>query len=172
MLLAERYARATLSGNLRNDELHHAPEVLMAVALAGGFSASLIRLKYAIEAPSYRRVLDEWTWIVSGKAKLRTWPEHVRIDSVAHYSLRYWLNSVCPACTKHGKVKVLGAPVLSEQDCPLCLGTGQAELRCDRTIRDYVRDMIEELDAYVRRGMFRANKKLRSDREDAEAKMA
>lgn len=170
MLLAERYARATLSGNLRNDALHTAPEVLMAVALAGGFSSQLIRLKYGIEAPMYRRVLDEWTWLVSGKAGRRTWPENIDLTAVAHFSLRYWLNSVCPACTGHGKIKVLGAPVLSEKDCPLCLGSGHTELRCHGTIRDYVRDMIEELDAYVRRGMFRANKKLRSDREDAEAR--
>jgi len=170
MNLAERYARATLSGNLRNDELHHAPEVLMAVALAGGFSSKLIRLKYGNDAPSYRRVLDEWSWLVSTKASLRSWPEHVRVDSVAHYSLRYWLNSVCPACTGHGKVKVLGAPVLSEKDCPLCRGTGQTELRCDGAIRDYVRDMIEELQRYLERGVFRARKKLRSDREDAQAR--
>jgi hypothetical protein len=172
MSLAERYACATLSGNLRNDALHTAPEVLMAVALAGGFSSKIIRLKYALDAPSYRRTLDEWTWMVSRKAGLRSWPEHVRVDSVAHFSLRYWLNSVCPACTGHGKVKELGAPVLSERDCPLCQGTGKAELRCDKTIRDYVLDMVEELEAYERRGMFRANKKLRSDREDAEVKMA
>jgi hypothetical protein len=172
MLLAERYARATLSGNLRNDALHTAPEVLMAVALAGGFSSQLIRLKFGIEAPSYRRVLEEWTWLVSGKAVRRTWPDHISPDRVAYQSLRYWLNSVCPACTGHGKVKVLGAPVLSEKDCPLCSGSGKTELRCEFRLRDYVLDMVEELDAYVRRGMFRANKKLRSDREDADAKLA
>jgi hypothetical protein len=171
MILAERYARATISGNLRNDALHHTPDVLMAVALAGGFSSQLIRLKFGNEAPSYRRVLHEWTWLVSTKAVRRTWPDHIPVDAVAHYSLRYWLNSVCPACTSHGKVKELGAPVLSERDCPLCGGSGQAELRCDTRLRDYVLDMIEELEAYVRRGVFRAKKKMRSDREDAEARL-
>jgi hypothetical protein len=170
MSLAERYARATQSGNLRNDELHVTTDVLMAMALSSNFGSLLVRVKYANDATLYRRLLDQWTWIVSNKALRRTWPDHIPVDKVAFLSLRRWLNSVCPACTGHGKVKELGAPVLSERDCPLCQGKGETELRCDSRVRDYVLDMVEELELDVLRAVQRAKKKLRSDREDAEGK--
>lgn len=172
MELAERYARATLSGNLRSDELHVTTDVLAAMALSSHFGALLVRVKYCNDAGSYRRLLDKWTWVVSCKAGRRAWPAHIPVDKVAYLSLRRWLNSVCPACTGVGKVKVLGAPVLSEKDCPLCLGTGQTELRCNPAIRDYVLDMVEELEDDLRRSVQRARKKLRSAREDADAKLA
>lgn len=172
MSLAERYARATRSGNLRNDELHVTPEVLMAMALSSRFGGLLARVKYANDAASYRQLLHQWTWIVSAKAVRRNWPEHIPVDKVAFLSLRRWIDSVCPACTGHGKVKVLGAPVLSERDCPLCQGSGQTELRCDARMRDYVLDMIEELQGDFLKSCVRAKKKLRSDREDVEAKLA
>lgn len=170
MSLAERYARATISGNLRNDELHVGADVLMAVAMSSTFGALLIRVKYANDTSSYKRLLDQWTWIVSTKAVRRTWPIHLPIDKIAFLSLHRWLNSVCPACTGRKQVTVLGAPVLSGRDCALCRGTGQTELRCNPAIRDYVLDMVDELQMDVDRAVTRAKKKLRSDREDAEAR--
>lgn len=171
MNLAERYARATLSGNLRNDALHVGTDVLMAVAMSSNFGALLIRVKYANDVSSYRRLEQQWTWIVSTKALRRNWPTHIPIDKIAYLSLRRWINSVCPACTGLKQVKVLGAPVLSERDCPLCHGTGTTELRCNPALRDYVLDMVEELEADLLRSVARARKKLRSDREEAEARL-
>jgi hypothetical protein len=170
MSLAERYARATLSGNLRNDALHVGADVLMAVAMSSNFGALLMRVKFGHDTSSYYRLEQQWTWIVSTKALRRNWPAHIPIDKVAYLSLRRWLSSVCPACTGLKHVKVLGAPVLSERACPVCHGTGETELRCNPAIRDYVLDMIEELEADVNRAVARARKKLRSGREDAEEK--
>jgi hypothetical protein len=171
MSLAERYARATISGNLRNDALHVGADVLMAVAMSTNFGALLIRVKYANDVSSYRRLLDQWTWIVSTKAVRRTWPVHIAIDKVAFLSLHRWINSLCPACTGLKRVKVLGAPVLAERDCPLCRGSGQTELRCNPALRDYVLDMVEELQMDMDRAVARARKKMRSDREDAETRL-
>ena len=171
MTIAERYARATISGNLRNDELHSVTDVLAAMALSGDFGGRLARVKYANDTSSYRRLLHEWTWIVSTKADLRGWPEHIKVNTVAYLSLRHWLSSMCPACTGLKRIKVLGAPVLSERDCPVCRGSGDVELRCDLRVRDYVLDMVEEVDSHFRNSMARASRKLRSDREDAAAKL-
>lgn len=171
MTIAERYARATLSGNLRNDMLHVGADVLMAVAMSSNFGALLMRVKFAHDARIFRRVLDQWTWIVSTKALRRNWPEHIPIDKVAFLSLRRWINSVCPACTGLKRITVLGAPVLSERDCPVCRGSGTTELRCNPAIRDYVLDMVEELEADVQRSASRASKRLRNDREDTNAKL-
>jgi hypothetical protein len=171
MSLAERYARATISGNLRNDALHVGADVLMAVAMSSNFGAMLMRVKFANDVGSYRALLDQWTWIVSTKALRRNWPLHIPIDKVAFLSLHRWISSVCPACTGLKHVKILGAPVLAERACPVCHGTGETELRCNPAIRDYVLDMIEELEADMQRSVARARKKLRSDREEAETKL-
>jgi hypothetical protein len=172
MSLAERYARAAISGNLRNDALHVTPDVLAAMALSGRFGAMLVRVKYCNDASCYYRLLHQWTWIVSTKALRRNWPVQIPIDKVAYLSLRRWINSVCPACTGLGYIKELGAPVLSDRACRLCKGTGQVELRCNPAIRDYVLDMVDELETDMLRAVIRAKKKLRSRREDAEAKLA
>jgi hypothetical protein len=172
MSLAERYSRAAISGNLRNDELHGATDVLAAMALSGTFGAMLVRVKYCNDVGSYHRLLHQWTWIVSTRALRRNWPEHIPINTVAYMSLRRWLNSVCPACTGLGYIKELGAPVLSDRPCKLCKGTGVTELRCEMRVRDYVLDMVDELETDMLRAVTRAKKKLRSAREDADAKMA
>jgi hypothetical protein len=161
-----------LSGNLRNDALHNVTDVLAAMALSGSLSGRLARVKFANDASGFKRLLDEWTWIVSTKAVRRAWPEHVQVDTVAYLSLRHWMSSVCPACTGLKHVKVLGAPVLSERDCPACRGTGEVELRCEPRLRDYVLDMVEEVDGAFRNGMARASKKLRRASEDADAELA
>jgi hypothetical protein len=167
MSLAERYARATLSGNLRNDALHNVTDVLAAMALSGGLSGRLVRVKFANDWSGYKRLLDHWTWIVSEKAVRRTWPDHIPVDTVAHLSLRHWLCSICPACTGLKRIKVLGAPVLAERDCPVCRGTGMVELRCEPRLRDYVLDMVEEVDGAFRNGMARASRKLSRRSETA-----
>jgi hypothetical protein len=172
MSLVQRYTRATLSSNLRNDELHVTPDVLAAMALSSNFGGLLARAKYGLDAGSFRRLLDKWTWIVSTKAVRRNWPLHIPIDKVAYLSLRRWINSACPVCEGTGHTKVPGAPARSDRDCKACRGSGRTELRCNVAIRDYVLDMVEELESDLLCSAARARKKLRSDSEDAAAKLA
>lgn len=160
MTLAERYVRAVGSGNLKSDEFHYDTDVLAAMALSSSFGGLLFRAKYFNDATSYRRLLAQWTWIVSAKAGRRAWPVHVPIDKVAYLSLKRWMNSVCPACTGRKQETIFNTPTLSAKNCSLCDGTGQTELRCNPAIRDYVLDMVEELYDDERRAGARAKKKL------------
>lgn len=161
--LSERYTHAVASHNLRNDELHHAPEVLMAVALSSPYGGLLLRAKYLNDPVAVRRLQAHWTWIVSTKAGRRAWPLHVPIDKIAYLSMVRWLNDTCPACTGRKKVTIFNTPSLSDKDCPLCNGSGKSELRCNAAIRDYVLDMIEELAGDERKAAARAAKKLGPD---------
>lgn len=158
--LAQRYVRAVGSSNLKNDELHFDTDVLAAAALSSKFGGLLFRVKYFNDAASYKRLLDQWTWIVSAKAIRRNWPDNVDIKGVAFLSLQRWLNSVCPACTGRKNETIFNTPALSDKACRVCDGTGEAPLRCSPKIRDFVLDMIEELTADERKAGARAKKKL------------
>lgn len=160
MGIAQRYARAAGSDDLTNDELHVHPDVLAAVALSSTFGALLFRVKYLNDVASYRRLRDQWTWIVSCKAQLRTWPDRIPVDRIAGLSLDRWLNSTCPACTGRKQEKIFGTPHLSSQSCRVCDGSGEAPLRVDQRWRDYVLDMVEELTADEHKAAARARKKL------------
>ena len=159
-MLAERYAHAVGSHNLKNDSLHSDTDVLMAVALSSPYGGLLLRAKYQNDATAYRKLRDHWTWVVSTKAQRRDWPVHIPIDTVARVSLRVWAFDNCPACTGRKKETIFNTPSLSDKDCPLCKGTGTQELRCDPSLRDYVLDMIEELHGATRTALARAARKM------------
>lgn len=158
--LSQRYARAVGSGNLKCDSEHFDTDVLAAVALSSRFGGLLFRVKYFNEAASYTRLLHQWTWIVSTKAARRAWPTHVPVDKVAAISLARWLNSVCPACMGRKHEAIFNTPALSDKACRVCEGSGQAPLRVDPRVRDYVLDMIEEIAEMERTAASRAAKKL------------
>jgi hypothetical protein len=163
MGLVQRYAHAAGSGNLKNDALHHAPDVLAAVALSSDYGGMLFRAKYQNDLAAYQRLLHHWTWIVSCKALRRSWPEHIPINKVALISLNRWISNVCPACTGRRLETIFNTPHLSDKACRLCDGSGEAPLRVDERWRDYVLDMIEELTADEYKAAARAAKKLGRD---------
>lgn len=164
--VTRRYTRAVGSGNLKNDAWHYDPEVIMAVALSSTHGGLLFRAKYGNDPTAYRQLRDKWTWIVSTKAVRRKWPLHVPIDKVARISLRLWANDVCPACTGRRQQTIFNTPSLSGKDCPLCNGSGKAELRCDQSLRDYVLDMIEDLFHDERLAGARGARKLGKENND------
>ena len=159
VILAQRYARAAISGNLKNDEYHYDTDVLAAMALSSTYGGLLFRVKYCYDAASYHQLLAKWTWIVSTKAVRRKWPDNTPIDKIASLSLNRWLNSVCPACTGRKNETIFNTPTLSDKECRLCNGTGETELRCNPRIRDFVLDMIEELFCDQRKAAERAIRK-------------
>lgn len=165
MGLIQRYVRAVGSGNLKNDALHGDTDVLAAMALSSHFGGLLARVKYFNDHASYYRLLEQWTVIVAAKAARRSWPEHVPVGKVAYLSLTRWISCLCPACTGVGKLKVFNAPLRADQDCPVCNGSGETELRCDPRLRDYILDMVEELTMDEHRAAERARRKLQSARD-------
>lgn len=158
--LAQKYARAAGSGNLKNDDYHFDTDVVGAMALTSTYGGLLFRVKYCNDAASYEKLLHRWTWVVSTKAMRRKWPAHVAVDKVASLSLNRWLNSVCHACTGRKQTAIFNTSTLSAKNCHVCNGTGEAPLRCNAALRDYVLDMIEVLHADINKAGARAKKKL------------
>jgi len=172
MSIAEKYARATISSNLRDDAHHHNTESLAAVALSdpdkiNGIGHLLMRVKVANDASSYPALSVKWTVIVESKSINRKWPSHVVAHKVAKASLDHFLNDRCPICTGIGHLPLAGAsrPVLSDDPCPACNGQGTRALECNARTLDYVQSMVETLHDLMRHAAGRAMQKLSNDME-------
>ena len=161
--IAQQYAKATQSSNLKSDEHHFETDKLAAMALSGGIGNLLFRVKYASDVTSYNALLESWTAIVIKKAGLRQWPKHITPQKVASKSLAYWLNDVCEECTGRGFQQVTNTPILSETECKVCRGTTKKPLACEANWRVYIEDMVDELNGMAAHAGARAMKKLASE---------
>jgi hypothetical protein len=174
--LAQQYARATQSSNLKSDEYHFETDKLAAVALIGRVDANgspdalrrmgtlMFRVKYSNDATSYPRLLLEWTDVVLGKAEGRGWPKDVSAKKIARLSLDYWQNDVCPACNGRGALPVRHVPnVLSDDACPACSGTAKRPIEAKHNLIQYVTDMVECIEEMTRYAGSQAMRKLASD---------
>jgi hypothetical protein len=161
--IIESYSRATQSSNLRDDEHHHQTEKLAAVALSSELGAKLFRVKYGNDATSYHALLAAWKDKVEKKAGLRHWPKHITAHKVAEMSLRHWLNDVCEPCSGKGFEVIPGSPMLSDAPCKACKGDGKRALVCEENWRDFITDMIEDLDEMARGAASNAMKRLAND---------
>lgn len=161
---AKQYSRAIHSSNLKSDEYHTDTDKLAAAAHSGDLGSLLFRVKYANDATTYSTLLTKWMEIVTKKCAMREWPKHVSALKVAAASLDYWLNDVCPVCSGKCYKPVPNVPtVLSDTVCQACLGQGKKPLVFESRSRDYVADMIEELDDLARSAAQIAMRKLASE---------
>lgn len=158
--LAQRYSKATQSSDLTDDQWHTQTDILAAVALSSALGTLLFRVKYANDATTYPTLLEKWLVIVGKKAALRSWPSHIKITVVAEQSLRHWLHDVCETCAGKGYKVMEGAPILSDEPCKGCHGTGKKPLACEKRHQDYVADMVEALEQMTLRAGSAALRKL------------
>lgn len=147
--LAQSYARATQSSNLKSDEHHFDTDKLAAVALSSEFGALLFRVKYANDATSYVQLAEAWEWEVKKRAALSRppWPVHVKDAAVAKASLKYWLNDLCPVCGGKGVKKMEFIDILSDDACESCEGSGKKPMECEPRIHWYTSAMVLVLEA-------------------------
>jgi DnaJ-class molecular chaperone len=169
-MFVEKYTRSVNSSDLRDDELHHATDALVAAALAdasgsGAVLGSLLaRVKYAdgtvhksFEAgtANLASLVRAWTLIVTEKGRSRGWMKPTTewdvlaalslYKRVAEQSLAYWLDGHCEVC--HG-AKV----TRDRRTCTCCGGTGRAAIEGGRFETDKIKDMVSELE-----GLFQAH---------------
>jgi hypothetical protein len=164
--LAQKYARATQSSNLKNDGYHFDTDKLAAVALSGGgFGNLLFRVKFANDATSYVRLAEAWEWEVKKRAALARppWPMHIKEANVAKAALKYWLNDLCPVCGGKGVSKMEFVDVLSDDPCDHCEGSGKRPMECADQIRRYAVEMVYVLEEITIAAGSQAMRKLASD---------
>lgn len=165
--LAQRYARATQSSNLKSDAFHFDTDKLAAVALSGGagFGNLLLRVKYANDATSYVHLAEAWEWHVKVLAATArpAWPQHIKADAVAKAALKYWLNDLCPVCGGKGVKKMEFVDVLSDDPCDHCEGSGKRAMDCADQIRRHAVEMVHVLEEITIAAGSQAMRKLASD---------
>jgi hypothetical protein len=161
--VAEKYSRSINSSNLRSDEHHFDTDNLAAVALSSDLGNVLFRVKYGNDATTYNTLLMAWKDKVAKKADLRKWPRHITARKVAEISLSYWLNDVCEVCEGRGYETLPNSPVLSDDVCKCCKGEKKKPLVCEANWRDYILDMLEDLEEMARYSAGEAMKKLARD---------
>jgi len=161
MNVIEKYTRSVNSSNLKDDEFHHGTDVLAAVALSSDVGSLFYRVKYANDATSYAALLGKWRDIVTKKAALRTWPSHISAAKVAEISLKHWLNDLCEPCGGRGVEAYRSGKQISDIACKVCGGSAKKGVVCDHRERDYIEDMVSELDGYAFHAAGVAMRKLR-----------
>jgi len=149
--MAERYARATLSSNLKDDEHHHVTDTLAAMALGSSdFGALLFRVKFANDRTSYPQLRVLWIDKVTEKADLNHWSTKIKPFKAAVTALEYWLNDRCPACFGLGYQKIPGTPHLSDVACHICEGTGTMPFICDKYMEEQALGLLGDLNELAR----------------------
>lgn len=161
--LAQKYAKATQSSNLKSDDYHFDTDKLAAVALSGGagFGNLLFRVKFANDATCYVRLAEAWEGEVSKRSA--GWPTHVKPAAVAKAALKYWLNDLCPCCGGKGVRKMEFVDILSDDPCEVCEGSGKRPMDCADQIRRYAVDMVFVLEEITIAAGSQAMRKLASD---------
>lgn len=165
--LAQKYAKATMSSNLKSDDYHFDTDKLAAVALSNiaGFGNLLFRVKYANDSTSYVRLAEEWEWEVKKRAALAGWPMHIKEAVVAKAALKYWLNDLCLLCNGKCFRKHEFVDALSDEPCELCEGSGKRPIEADPRIHSHVAAMVLLLEAMTITAGSNAMRKLASDME-------
>jgi hypothetical protein len=178
-MFIEKYVGSLTSNDLRDDELHRATEALAAAALAdlsggGGavFGSMLARAKYAdgishktFEAGNHNIavLLRVWTQVVANKGFDRCWMKikhewdikaaYAMYAKIAWVSLAHWLGGECDQCH--------GTKVCEGRACTHCHGTGKEPIQGGALEREYVADMVSELEGLFLSHGARAGAKMR-----------
>lgn len=148
MRISERYATATTTDDLADHGPHCDLHMLTVSGMAGvadTWASSLHRLKYANDAAEYLPCLRGLKRIAANEAKQRGW-KIAHPGQVAKKALDYWLADICPACTGKGAKTILGTPVLEDEPCAGCAGTGRRKQPFEGAMAECAAILIWHLD--------------------------
>lgn len=153
--MLERYASATRSTNLRNDERHAAINAVVAMGFADIPLGSLaVRAKFADHPQARLQLLAALKARCESRAKARKWPESVDPISVAVATFTYWLYPQCESCT--------GAKELAYRTCPDCAGSGVRPVQASSAELPHVEDNLAYLNQTVARTQRAMSDRLRT----------
>ena len=109
---------------------------------------SLWRLKYAADSGEFRSVLDGLVQMFE-----KRWGDNADASNAVVAVVRHWLDDVCHSCNGLGYKPVIGAPMLSDEMCEVCGGSGRSKLpRTDEPalwLQDTIARMEREVAAAI-----------------------
>lgn len=167
MKIIERYATAAIADDLKDRGPYSDLHILTAAGMAGisdSWETSLFRLKYANDAKEYQSSLDgaeDMARTLSFRNKWQTTPG--KTAHIARQTLNYWLADLCPTCLGRGALAIPGTPILEDQPCDQCDGSGRRAMQIAEHMRDYAEALLCVLDEAERRAGGRMMAKLADD---------
>lgn len=154
MAVKERISSAQSSKDLGEVALEEVGDIdiVRACGMVGAkfpLGVSLWRLKYAADSREFRNVLDGLTQMMD-----KRWPgEPGGSVSTVAVVVRHWLDDVCHSCNGLGYKPAPGAPMLSDEMCEVCEGSGRSKLpRADEPalwLQDTIGRMEREVAAAI-----------------------
>lgn len=129
MSIAESLARASRTSHLGDSELRVTDSDFLkasgAVAQTHGLGVSLIRLLYAHDLAQVRTVLPALAQVLSDYRSA----ENALI--LTGTVLQLMMHPACPECRGRGAPQIKDSPVLSDETCGPCDGTGKRQANGD-----------------------------------------
>lgn len=103
-------------------------DIIRACGMVGAkfpLGVSLWRLKYAADSREFKPVVEGLTAMLE-----KRWPdeEGMSVSTVA-VVVRHWMDDVCHSCNGLGYKTLPGVPVLGDEACEVCEGTGRLKLQ-------------------------------------------
>ena len=132
----ERLAVARHSSDLTLKKYRCDADALIAAGLAAlranPGAASLVRLRFAMDASEWGAALSRATQIAMARADRENWRlEDPQIRALAKIALRHFLVPTCPSCFGQKFETVTGTGRLGTRLCQTCRGTGERPLPKD-----------------------------------------
>lgn len=154
--MLERYASATRSTNLRNDERHSAIDAVVAMGVADEPLGSLaIRAKFGDHPGAVYDLREALHTRCKSRAVSRKWSDAVDPAVVADIALAYFLYPQCASCT--------GAGEIGYRVCPDCQGAKTRKILASAEQQPHVFDTIAFLNQSVSRAQRAASVRLRNN---------
>ena len=153
MAVKERISSAQSSKNLGEVALEEVGDIdiVRACGMVGAqfpLGVSLWRLKYAADSREFRSVLDGLVQMFE-----KRWGDNADASNAVVAVVRHWLDDVCHSCNGPGYKPVIGAPMLSDEMCEVCGGSGRSKLpRTDEPalwLQDTIARMEREVAAAI-----------------------
>jgi hypothetical protein len=162
MTVKERISSAQSSKDLGEVSVEDVGDidVVRACGMVGAkfpLGVALWRLKYAADTREFRTVLDGLVQMME-----KRWPDEGAMVSTVATVVRHWLDDVCHACNGLGFKTLPGVPVLSDEACEVCEGSGRLKLQRADEPALWLQETIARMEREVAAAIM---KKLNSDLE-------
>ena len=149
MKLAERIAQSQVTDDLgesKNLEDLADVDIIRACGVVASkypIGVSVWRIKYSKDTKEIKTVVN---YLVDFCMNEKLVTDKTEAQEIVKTTLKYWFDPICDNCSGLGYLKVTGAPMLSDEACVFCKGSGQTKLSLDGKAADEVLQHLNKLE--------------------------
>ena len=149
MSLAEKIASSQVSddlGEARNVQDISDVDIIRACGLVSTtlpMGISVWRLKYCKDVREIKTVMN---YLIDYCMEEKLTETKKRAREIVKTTVKYWFDPICDNCNGLGYLKVTGAPMLSDNPCLVCKGSGQVKLTMDDKAAEEVLQHLNKLE--------------------------